>query len=234
MFHQFVAWLSNTVGQWGYPGVVMLMALESSFFPFPSEVVIPPAAYLAATGKMNLGMVLLCGTLGSLLGALFNYWISLKFGRPFFEKYGRYLLVSPGSLEKADRFFERHGNISMFIGRLLPGIRQYISLPAGLSRMNLFSFCAATVLGAGLWVSVLSGLGYWFGRNEQLVLQYLSRITPFLVVVCVGIVFFYWRKWRRRPRRIFVTGHDGNQTEYSDLPVSCMDQREHLNRKLRF
>nr|WP_321403371.1 DedA family protein [uncultured Desulfobacter sp.] len=234
MFHQFVAWLANTVGQWGYPGIVMLMALESSFFPFPSEVVIPPAAYLAATGKMNIGMVLLCGTLGSLLGALFNYWISMKFGRPFFEKYGRYLLVSPGSLEKADRFFERHGNISMFIGRLLPGIRQYISLPAGLSRMNMFSFCTATVLGAGLWVSVLAGLGYWFGRNEQLVLQHLSRITPFLVVVCVGIVFFYWRKWRSRQRRTFVPGNDGCQSEYSDLPVdsrqggavSCLSELE--------
>jgi len=95
MFHQFVVWLSNTVGQWGYPGIVILMALESSFFPFPSEVVIPPAAYLAASGKMNIGMVIFCGTLGSLLGAVFNYWNALKFGRPFFEKYGRYLLVSP-------------------------------------------------------------------------------------------------------------------------------------------
>jgi membrane protein DedA with SNARE-associated domain len=150
MFHHLVVWLSNTVGQWGYPGIVMLMALESSFFPFPSEVVIPPAAYLAAGGKMNIGMVIFCGTLGSLLGAVFNYWIALKFGRPFFVKYGRYLLISPKSLEKADRFFERHGYISTFVGRLLPGIRQYISLPAGLARMNILAFCTATVLGAGL------------------------------------------------------------------------------------
>ena len=142
MFHQFVVWLANTVGHLGYPGIVMLMALESSFFPFPSEVVIPPAAYLAATGKMNISMVILCGTMGSLLGAVFNYWLAMKFGRPFFEKHGRYLLVSPGSLEKADR---------MFIGRLLPGIRQYISLPAGLARMNIFAFCAATFLGARRW-----------------------------------------------------------------------------------
>ena len=140
MFHEFVVWLSDTVGQWGYPGIVVLMALESSFFPFPSEVVIPPAAYLAASGKMNIWMVILCGIMGSLLGSLFNYWIALRFGRPFFEKYGRYLLVSHQSLEKADRFFERHGHISTFIGRLLPGIRQYISLPAGLSRMNIFGF----------------------------------------------------------------------------------------------
>jgi membrane protein DedA with SNARE-associated domain len=202
MLHQFVVWLVNTVGQWGYPGIVMLMALESSFFPFPSEVVIPPAAYLAAGGKMNIGMVVLCGTLGSLLGAVFNYWIARKFGRPFFVKYGRYLLVSPKSLEKADRFFERHGHISTFIGRLLPGIRQYISLPAGLARMNIFVFCAATVLGAGIWVLALAGMGYWFGRNEQIVLQNLRWVTLFLVAGCGLLVFFYWRKWQSRLRLI--------------------------------
>jgi membrane protein DedA with SNARE-associated domain len=202
MLHQFVVWLVNTVGQWGYPGIVMLMALESSFFPFPSEVVIPPAAYLAAGGKMNIGMVILCGTLGSLLGAVFNYWIARKFGRPFFVKYGRYLLVSPKSLEKADRFFERHGHISTFIGRLLPGIRQYISLPAGLARMNIFVFCAATVLGAGIWVLALAGMGYWFGRNEQIVLQNLRWVTLFLVAGCGLLVFFYWRKWQSRLRLI--------------------------------
>ena len=198
MFHQLVVWLADTVGQWGYPGIVMLMALESSFFPFPSEVVIPPAAYLAFTGKMNIGMVILCGTLGSLLGAVFNYWLALKFGRPFFEKYGRYLLVRPRSLEKSDRFFERHGHISIFIGRLLPGIRQYISLPAGLARMNIFAFCAATVLGAGVWVLVLAAIGYWFGRNEQLVLQNLHWITLAIVIGCGILVTFYRRRWKDR------------------------------------
>jgi hypothetical protein len=106
---QFYYSFCTNIGKWGYPDIVILMALESSFFPFPSEVVIPPAAYLAATGKMNIGMVVLCGTLGSLLGAVFNYWLAMKFGRPFFERYGRYLLVSRQSLEKADRFFNAMG-----------------------------------------------------------------------------------------------------------------------------
>jgi membrane protein DedA with SNARE-associated domain len=198
MVHQVVAWLANTVGQWGYPGIVMLMALESSFFPFPSEVVIPPAAYLAASGKMNIAIVILCGTLGSLLGAVFNYWLALKFGRPFFEKHGRYLLVSRRSLERADRFFERHGHISTFVGRLLPGIRQYISLPAGLARMNMFTFCAATILGAGIWVIVLAALGYWFGRNEQLVMQNLHWVTLALVIGCGILSILYWRRWKSR------------------------------------
>jgi membrane protein DedA with SNARE-associated domain len=198
MVHQVVAWLANTVGQWGYPGIVMLMALESSFFPFPSEVVIPPAAYLAASGKMNIAIVILCGTLGSLLGAVFNYWLALKFGRPFFEKHGRYLLVSRRSLERADRFFERHGHIGTFVGRLLPGIRQYISLPAGLARMNMFTFCAATILGAGIWVIVLAALGYWFGRNEQLVMQNLHWVTLALVIGCGILSILYWRRWKSR------------------------------------
>ncbi len=206
MFHEFVAWLAGTIGHWGYAGIVVLMALESSFFPFPSEVVVPPAAYLAATGQMNIGMVILAGTFGSLLGAVFNYWIALTFGRPFFEKYGRYLLVNPRSLEKADRFFERHGHISTFIGRLLPGIRQYISLPAGLARMNIFAFCSATVLGAGIWVVVLAAMGYWFGRNEQLVLQHLHWVTLVLVVGCGIVVLFYLRA--RKNRLPQAPGHE--------------------------
>ena len=193
MFHQFVVWLADTIGQWGYPGIIVLMALESSFFPFPSEVVIPPAAYLAAGGKMDIGLVILSGTLGSLVGAVFNYWIAIKFGRRFFENYGRYLLVSSSSLEKADRFFERHGHISTFIGRLLPGIRQYISLPAGLARMKLVVFSAATVAGAGIWVLVLAAMGFWFGRNEQQIMHNLHLITLALVVGCGALVFFYAR-----------------------------------------
>ncbi|NOX26548.1 MAG: DedA family protein [Deltaproteobacteria bacterium] len=203
MLHQFVVTLADTVGQWGYPGIFLLMALESSFFPFPSEVVIPPAAYLAAAGKMNIAMVILCGTAGSLAGAIFNYWLALKFGRPFFEKYGRYLLISHKSLLKADLFFERHGHISTFIGRLLPGIRQYISLPAGLARMNVAAFSVATVLGAGIWVTVLAAMGYWFGKNEQMVWQNLHKITLITVIACVVIAIFYWRRWRNRsPREV--------------------------------
>jgi membrane protein DedA with SNARE-associated domain len=198
MIHQFAVTLADAVAQWGYPGIILLMALESSFFPFPSEVVIPPAAYLAAAGKMNIALIILCGTTGSLTGAMFNYWLALKFGRPFFEKYGRYLLVSPNSLAKADDFFERHGHISTFIGRLLPGIRQYISLPAGLARMNVAAFGAATVLGSGMWVMVLAAMGYWFGKNEQAVMQHLHTITMVTITICTIIGFFYWWRWRNR------------------------------------
>lgn len=198
MFHQFVVWIADAVGRLGYPGIILLMALESSFFPFPSEIIIPPAAYLAATGKMNIGMIILCGTIGSFLGALVNYWLALKFGRPFFEKFGRYFFFNPKSLKKTDIFFERHGHISTFIGRLLPVIRQYISLPAGLARMNIFNFCAATVLGAGIWVVVLAVMGYWFGRNEQLILDNLRWVSLALTAGCAIIGTAYWFRYRNK------------------------------------
>ncbi len=203
MLHQFAIWLSHIVGQWGYPGIIALMFLESSFFPFPSEVVVPPAAYLAANGEMNIVLVILSGIAGSLLGAVFNYCLALKFGRPFFERYGRYIFVSPKSLDKAELFFARHGEFSTFIGRLLPGIRQYISLPAGLAKMNLWTFSAATALGAGIWVGVLAAAGYWFGRNENMVLENLHRITVITVVFClVSIVFYWWLKVRRKDHKL--------------------------------
>ena len=119
MLSTLVSWLVNTIGQLGYTGIVCLMFLESSFFPFPSEVVIPPAGYLASKGQMNIFLVIIAGILGSLLGALFNYWVSLKVGRPFFNRYGKYFLVSTRTLDKAEEYFQKHGHISTLIGRLL-------------------------------------------------------------------------------------------------------------------
>jgi len=191
-----VTWLVNTVGKMGYMGILGLMFLESSFFPFPSEVVIPPAGYLASQGRMNLLMVILMGILGSILGALFNYWISLKLGRPFFEKYGRYFLVSDKTLDKAERYFSDHGHISTFIGRLIPGIRQYISLPAGVARMNLATFCIFTGAGAGIWVVILAVLGFLIGNNQVLIEAYLHQITFILISLCLAIaaVYYLWHK----------------------------------------
>jgi len=121
MFHVIVNWIVNTVDQWGYTGIVVLMFLESSFFPFPSEVVVPPAGYLAARGEMSLGLVIAAAVTGSLLGALFNYWLAVQWGRPLFEKYGRYFLVSRKSLDRSDRFFARHGHISTKSAAFYPG-----------------------------------------------------------------------------------------------------------------
>ncbi len=199
MLSSAVAWLVAIIGRLGYTGVVALMFLESSFFPFPSEVVVPPAGYLAARGEMNLALVICAGIAGSILGALFNYWISLTFGRPFFRRWGKYFFVSERSLERADDFFARHGHISTFIGRLLPGIRQLISLPAGLARMNIPLFLLFTTLGSGIWVVVLAFVGFWVGNNETMVNQYLHRATLTAAAGCAVLALGYVM-WRRRRR----------------------------------
>ena len=198
LFHFIVAWLVEVVGALGYPGIVSLMFLESSFFPFPSEVVMPPAGYLASQGQMNLAAVIFCGIFGSILGALFNYWIAIKWGRKFFDRFGKYFFVSPEALDKAEVFFAHHGHISTFTARLLPVIRQYVSLPAGLARMNLFKFCLYTGLGSGIWVAILSILGYWLGSEIDTVL--LKKITVALVAFCAALVLCYVLYCKRRRR----------------------------------
>ena len=198
LLHTLVEWIVQTVSHWGYPGIIIMMFLESSFFPFPSEVVIPPAGYLAYRGEMSIILVIIAGICGSLLGALFNYWLAVLWGRPFFEKYGRYVLVSAKSLDKADHFFARHGHISTFIGRLLPGIRQYISLPAGIARMNLPLFTAFTGLGAGIWVTILALAGYFIGNNQELVNTYLHEVVlgigVFSLILVAGYIFMQRRQ----------------------------------------
>ncbi len=188
-----VAWLVDTIGRLGYLGIIALMFLESSFFPFPSEVVVPPAGYLAYRGDMELWLVIVCGILGSLLGALFNYFLALWLGRPLLVRYGKYLFLPEERFLKVDAFFSRHGEISTFVCRLIPGIRQYISFPAGLARMNLWKFCLYTSLGAAIWVVVLASIGYFVGNNMDLVKQY-SRQATIALLACIAIIVFIYVK----------------------------------------
>ena len=194
------SWLVDTIGRMGYTGIISLMFLESSFFPFPSEVVMPPAGYLAWKGEMSLILVLLSGIAGSLLGALFNYWIAVKFGRPFLLKWGKYFFVSPESIDKADKFFLKHGHVSTLVGRLLPVIRQYISLPAGIARMPMKIFMLYTSIGAGAWVIVLTIAGYMLGEHQEMLKEYLHVITISCVVLACAIVAGYVLIQRRRKK----------------------------------
>ncbi len=198
LFGSFIDWLVAVIGQMGYPGIIGLMFLESSFFPFPSEVVVPPAGYLAWKGEMDLILVILSGISGSILGALFNYWIAVKWGRPIFEKYGKYFFVTHESLDKADSFFAKHGHISTFTGRLIPVVRQYISLPAGLARMPIGSFCIYTALGSGIWVVVLALTGYLLGSNQEIIHQEIKKISFFLTAGCVVLIAVYIYRYKKR------------------------------------
>jgi len=169
MIHEIANIIIESIGTVGYLGIFFLMFLESSFFPFPSEIVMIPAGYLAFKGEMNIYLAILAGVFGSVAGAIFNYYLALHFGRKFLLKYGKYFFLKEESLNKLEIFFSRHGEVSTFNGRLIPGIRQYISLPAGLSKMNIYKFSLFTALGAGVWVIVLASLGYFLGSNEDMV-----------------------------------------------------------------
>jgi len=198
---KFCGWLALTVLAIGYPGIALLMAIESSFVPFPSELVMPPAGYHIAQGDMSWALVIGAGVAGSLIGAYVNYALAAWLGRPFFLKYGRYFLVSEEHIDRCDRFFARHGEITMFVGRLIPVVRQLISLPAGISRMNLLRFSLYTALGAGIWVTVLTYIGYVVGKNQELLHRYLSDATVGALGVVAAIVFVYVHVHRRRSRR---------------------------------
>lgn len=200
MLHEFIDWILVTVNAWGYTGIFVLMALESTVLPIPSELVVIPAGYLAFKGEMNVFLIFLASTFGSLAGAFINYFFALWVGRPFLERYGRWFFVKPETLHKTDAFFVRHGAISTFTGRLIPGIRHLISLPAGLTRMNALTFSLYTTLGAGIWTLVLIALGWFIGGNETLLKENLPLVTG-AVVAAVFLLLGGYVLWQRRPSR---------------------------------
>ena len=198
MLSEIVTFIVNTVSDWGYFGIFAMMFLESSFFPFPSEVAMIPAGYLAAEGKMNLFAAIFIGTAGSLTGALFNYYLAVHFGRNFLVKYGKYFFITEETIDKVEKFFKVHGHISTFSGRLIPAVRQYISFPAGLARMNLKEFAFYTTLGAGIWTTILALIGYFVGKNEALIHQYTKEITiAIILLLSVGIGYYIYRHKKR-------------------------------------
>jgi len=172
-----------------YISITALMTVESSFIPFPSEVVMPPAGWLASQGQLNLFLVIICGTLGSLLGALINYFLARYLGRTILYSLintpaAKWLFLSQKKLERAEKYFQRYGNVSTLIGRLLPAVRQLISLPAGLAKMNLKNFIIYTVIGAGLWNIILTLLGYWLGAN------WLKLNINLYLLSWIGLILF--------------------------------------------
>ena len=196
MLSAFFAWgLSITAGL-GHLGVLILMTLESSFIPFPSEIVIPPAAYLASSGEMNLGLIILAGVAGSLVGASINYFLAVWLGRPLIYRlaatgWARWLMITPGKIERAEKYFLDSSGSATFFGRLIPVIRQLVSLPAGFCRMPFWRFITLTALGSSIWVIVLALLGYFVGANrERLALYYHEISWGFLVL---GIAWLLWK-----------------------------------------
>lgn len=203
MIHDIAQSLVSLIGDMGYWGIFLLMFIESTFFPFPSEIVMIPAGYLAYKGELNLYLVVIAGILGSLGGALLNYYLALHFGRKFILRYGKYFFIKEATLDKLEQFFTKHGEVSTFNGRLIPGIRQLISLPAGLARMNIWKFSFYSALGAGIWMVILVALGYFLGSNEALISEYLKSATLMALgaIVLISVVYVVW--YKRRKGKIF-------------------------------
>ncbi|EAK1592042.1 DedA family protein [Campylobacter upsaliensis] len=186
----------ETASAWGYLGIIILMTLESCFIPFPSEVVMIPAGYLAHKGELDFSLCILSGIFGSVLGALINYYLCFFWGRNFILRYGRFFGITEEKFAKFEVFFNRHGEFSTFVCRLLPGIRQYISMPAGLAKMRLINFVIFTAAGSGIWVSILVFLGYFLGENEDLIKEYLHQILLFILlfVFIAGLIYIKIKK----------------------------------------
>ncbi len=192
--HDLINWLLNTLNAMGYPGIFALMAMESSVIPLPSELVMPPAGYLAHQGEMNIWVAILMGTLGSLAGAYANYFVSHWLGRPLVLKYGKYVGITEKKFAKVESFFLKHGEISTFIGRLLPVIRHLISIPAGIAGMNHLRFSLYTLAGAGLWCTILTWIGYFIGKEQALIMKYSHQaLIGVIIFSAILIAVYVWR-----------------------------------------
>lgn len=195
-------------GQLNYWNITALMTIESSFIPFPSEIVIPPAAYLAQQGQLNIYLVVLCGTLGSLIGALINYFLALTLGRAIIyklanTKVAKLLLINEHKIQKAEDYFLKYDKLATFVGRLVFEIRQLISIPAGLSKMNIFNFILFTTLGSLIWNIILAFLGYFFGANQGVFKTYYKELSIISIIIFILIiVLILYRKRKKNKFKI--------------------------------
>lgn len=199
----FINWVLGITAGLGYLGIFVLMTVESSFFPFPSELAIPPAAWLASQGKMDIFLVIIFGTLGSIAGAIFNYFLALWLGRPVVyklmdTKIAKLLRLNASDLEKAEEKFLKNANQATFVCRLIPVIRQLISIPAGFTKMPFLPFIFLTALGSFIWVSILAALGYTLGANQDLLSQYYSEIQWILLFLgVIWLLHFFYKKHKK-------------------------------------
>lgn len=193
MLSQLIETILFIIKEIGYLGIFVGMTIESSFFPFPSEIILIPAGALVAKGEMNFFLVFFAGLLGSLAGASINYFLALFLGRKAVDllvnKYGRFLFINKKKLRKADNYFKKHGEVTTFIGRFIFLIRQLISLPAGFAKMNFLKFSLFTALGAGIWTAILICIGYFFGSDVQ---PLMKIITAVLLILSLIIVLIYY------------------------------------------
>lgn len=184
----------HTISKMGYRGVVLLMAVESACIPVPSEIIMPFSGYLASTARFDIWALALAGAVGSLLGSLVAYYVGLRGGRPLLEKYGGYLLITRADLDQADRWFQKYGDWAVFIGRLLPVVRTFISLPAGIARVRLGRFIVLTLVGSYIWCLLLGWIGMKLGEHWDTLGAYFHRFDIVIVTLAVAGAAWYVRR----------------------------------------
>jgi membrane protein DedA with SNARE-associated domain len=201
IFSTILDWYMSNMNYWT---ITILMSIESTFVPLPSELVLPPAAWLASKGEMNLLLIILFASLGCVLGASINYILSRTLGRVIIygladSKMAKMFFINRAKLEKAENYFITNGNTSTFIGRLIPGIRHLISIPAGLAKMNFKKFIFYTFMGSFFWNSILSLLGYFFGKNQEILMKHFHELS--WAAVGVGILFVFYLIFVKKKQR---------------------------------
>lgn len=196
-----IDFLEKYISQFGYLAIFILMFFESACIPIPSEITMPFGGFLSAIGKLNLVLVTLVGSIANLFGSYTAYYIGKFGGRPFLEKYGKYILLRKEELDKVDEWFNHRGEITVFITRLLPGIRAFISLPAGMAKMNFVKFSIYTIIGVIPWCFFLAYLGYIFGENWQIILDYYHKFEyiffTIIILAIIGFLIFIFIKRRK-------------------------------------
>jgi membrane protein DedA with SNARE-associated domain len=204
-FQPLIAWYLAALKTAGYPVIVLLMTMESSFLPLPSEVIIPPAAHLADTGQIPLGFagIVIAGVFGSWLGATIMYWLARFAGRPLVLRFGKFVLFPPEKLAKAERWMSHYGAMGVFVARLLPGARQLVGIPAGIARMDYLKFSIFTLLGSTIWCAVLCYIGVKAGQDEKLMHGELHHVALWLggAMVFLGALYYFFvhRHMQQKP-----------------------------------
>lgn len=197
MFETALSWLMHIIETLGYPGVFIMSALESTFLPIPSEATLIPAGYLIHQGTWNGPLVFVLAVSGTMAGSLANYALAYYCGRFMLVRYGKYMLMDEAKLAHIEAYFQKHGPVSIFLGRLVLGVRHFISFPAGLAKMDLAKFSAYTALGGGIWTLILLLLGYLIGDNKELVTSFLPWLKIGFVAAIASYGFYKWKKSRK-------------------------------------
>jgi membrane protein DedA with SNARE-associated domain len=205
MFKPLIDWYLGALERGGYPLVALLMAMESSVLPLPSELVIPPAAHMAyTTQKFSIAGIIIAGTIGSWIGASVMYWVARLGGRPLLQRYGTYVRITPAKVEEAERWSSHYGSVGIFISRLLPVVRHLIGIPAGIVRMNYKVFSIYTLLGSAIWCAVLCYVGIKMGKDEKLMRGELHQITIWLggsMLVLGAMYYFFVHRQMKKGQR---------------------------------